>query len=165
MTDPALTAGTGPRVTVVMPTFKQEPFVRRALESLLAQTLTDWELVIVDDGSPDGTGEAVAPYLNDTRVRYHRLDRNHGLGRALNVGLDLARADLVAYLPSDDVVYADHLATLAACLDAAPEAVLAYSGVRHHYNRSVPGRSQANRSSSSRSCTDAPPIAGWSAMS
>src|SRR5947209_5721465 len=128
-----------PRISVLMPTYKQEPFIRRAISSLLAQTLADWELLIVDDGSPDGTGAAVAPYLADPRVTYHRLEHNRGLGVALNWALDHSTAPLVAYLPSDDVYYADHLATLAARLSADPGAVLAYSGVRHHYNRTAPG--------------------------
>ena len=126
-----------PAVSVVMPTFKQARFIRRAVDSLLAQSLEDWELRVVDDGSPDATREAVAPYLDDPRVHYVPLDRNQGLGRALNVGLDAARADLVAYLPSDDVYHADHLATLRSTLDGAPGAVLAYAGVRHHYNRTT----------------------------
>jgi hypothetical protein len=62
------------------------------------------------------------------------------LGRALNAGLDLARADLIAYLPSDDVWYADHLATLCSLFDLDPNLVLAYSGIRHYHNRSSPGQ-------------------------
>lgn len=128
-----------PRVSVLMPTFDQEHFIRRALDSLLAQTLEEWELLIVDDGSPDGTREAVEPYLSDQRIQYHRLETNQGLGAALNYGLARVSAPLVAYLPSDDVYYADHLTTLADSLEHDPDAVLAYSGVRHHYNRSASG--------------------------
>jgi glycosyltransferase involved in cell wall biosynthesis len=129
-----------PRVSVLMPTFNQADFIRRALDSLLAQTLTDWELVIVDDGSPDATATVVTPYLGDPRVRYQRLGRNVGLGAALNHALALARAPLVAYLPSDDVYYAGHLAALAERLAAHPDAALAYAGVRHHYNRTAEGQ-------------------------
>jgi glycosyltransferase involved in cell wall biosynthesis len=129
-----------PAVSVLMPTYDHEHFIRRAVDSLLAQTLTDWELVIVDDGSPDGTRAAVAPYLADPRVRYQRLERNVGLGAALNRALDAARAPLVAYLPSDDVYYPEHLASLVAALDGDPGAALACSGVRHTYNRSAPGQ-------------------------
>ncbi len=129
-----------PRVSVLIPTFDQAAFIPRALDSLLAQTLTEWEALVVDDGSPDGTGAAVAPYLRDGRVRYERLERNGGLGAALNRALDRARAPLIAYLPSDDVYYPEHLATLAGCLDEHPDAALAYSGMRHGYNRSAPGQ-------------------------
>ena len=129
-----------PRISVLMPTYDHAAFVWRAIESLLAQTLADWELLIVDDGSPDDTRAAVACYLNDPRVRYRRLRHNVGLGAALNRALDLARAPLVAYLPSDDVYYPEHLAELAACLERRPDAILAFSGARHHYNKSAAGQ-------------------------
>jgi glycosyltransferase involved in cell wall biosynthesis len=122
-----------------MPAYNHAHFIRRALDSLLAQTLPDWELILVDDGSTDATRTVIAPYLDDPRVRYLRLDRNRGLGVALNQALEGATAPLVAYLPADDVYYADHLASLVATLDAHPAAVAAYSGVRHHYNRSAEG--------------------------
>src|SRR5690349_24579714 len=110
-----------PKVSVLMPTFKQAPFIRRALESLRAQTLADWELIVVDDGSPDATHAVLAPYFDDPRVRYQRLDRNQGLGAALNVATGMARGRYLAYLPSDDVYYSDHLARLAALLDERPD--------------------------------------------
>ncbi len=122
-----------------MPTYGQATFIRRAIESLLRQTFTDWELIVVDDGSPDDTAVIVQPYLADPRLTYHRLPENRGVGAALNTALDLARAPFIAYLPSDDVYYADHLASLVDCLAATPSAVLAFSGVRYHYNRQTTG--------------------------
>ncbi len=130
----------GPRVSVLMPTYGQAAFVRRAIESLRAQTLTDWELVVVDDGSPDETGDLVEAYRDDERIWYERWDCNRGLGAALNRGVALARAPLIAYLPSDDVYYADHLSTLTDLLDREPGTVLAHSGIRHHYNRQASGQ-------------------------
>jgi glycosyltransferase involved in cell wall biosynthesis len=133
-------SATAPRISVLMPTFEQAHFIGRALDSLLAQSLADWEAIVIDDGSLDHTPDAVAPFLADRRLRYVRLAHNAGLGAALNEGLALAQAPLVAYLPSDDVYYRGHLEQLAACLDRAPGAVLACSGMRHHYNRSAPGQ-------------------------
>lgn len=127
-------------VSVLMPTFNQAAFISRALESLCHQTLIDWELVIVDDGSSDQTPEVIAPYLADARLRYYRLNSNQGLGAALNYALERARAQLVAYLPSDDVYYPDHLASLVDCLKSNTDAVLAYSGVRHHHYLSALGQ-------------------------
>jgi hypothetical protein len=128
-----------------MPTYRQAHFIRRALDSLLAQTLDDWEALIVDDGSDDDTAEVVRPYLADPRIRYWRLEHNTGLGNALNEGTAQARAPMLAYLPSDDVYYRDHLQSLRDRLNGAPGAVLAFSGVRYHYNRyadgCIPGRS------------------------
>lgn len=124
------------RVAVLIPTYGHAPFIRRALESLVAQSFEDWEALVVDDGSPDETAELVAPYVDrDPRIRLERLVDNVGLGAALNRALDGTTAALVAYLPSDDVWYRDHLATLVAALDDEPAAAIAYAGLRHHYNR------------------------------
>jgi hypothetical protein len=124
-----------PRVSVIMPTFEQAAFIGRALDSLQAQTVAEWEAIVVDDGSADDTAAALAPWLRDPRIRCLGLARNGGLGPALNTGLDAAHAPLLAYLPSDDVFYREHLDELVALLDATAGAVLAHSGVRHHYNR------------------------------
>src|SRR5689334_17060684 len=94
---------THPDIAVLMPTFEHAPFIVRALDSLLAQSHAQWELAIVDDGSTDRTREVVAPYLADTRVRYHRNGDNRGLGAALNAALDHTSAPIVAYLPADDL--------------------------------------------------------------
>ena len=118
------------RVSVLMPTFKQSTFIRRALESLLAQTYPHWELLILDDGSPDETCATVEPYLTDTRIKYLRLKRNQGLGAALNQLTAMARGQYLAYLPSDDIYYPEHLARLVEILNAEPQLYLAYGGVR-----------------------------------
>ncbi len=132
--------GTDARVTVIMPSYNQGWFIRRSIDSLLAQSFSAWRLIIVDDGSPDDTGTIVEPYLADRRIDYLRLPANRGLGAALNVGMNRTTGEYVAYLPSDDVYHADHLATLVACLDGAPEAVLAFAGARYHYNRFTSGQ-------------------------
>ncbi|WP_019140168.1 glycosyltransferase family 2 protein [Noviherbaspirillum massiliense] len=129
-----------PSISVLMPTYEQAHFIRRALDSLLAQSLADWEAIIIDDGSRDGTAQAVLPYLSDPRIRHVKLGDNTGLGHALNEGLARASAPLIAYLPSDDVYYRDHLASLKASLDGQSNAVLACSGVRHHYSRQTTGQ-------------------------
>jgi glycosyltransferase involved in cell wall biosynthesis len=136
--------GVYPRVSVLMPTFNQAAFISRALESLIAQTFSNWELVIVDDGSTDKTLAAIKPYLVDKRIQYHQLDENQGLGAALNHALRSATAPLIAYLPSDDIYYRDHLASLVAALDTDKEAILAFSGVRHEYR--VPGKGVTDKS-------------------
>lgn len=121
-----------------MPTFDRAPFIGRAIESLCAQQYASWELTVVDDGSTDATASLVERLrAREPRIHYVRLDENQGLGAALNAGLAVTRAPLVAYLPSDDVYYPEHLASLVAVLVAEPSAVLARAGVRHHYNRSA----------------------------
>src|SRR5687768_1725894 len=129
-----------PSVSVVIPTYEQARFIGRALDSLQAQVLSDWEAIVIDDGSRDATTEVVSAYLSDTRIRYYQLAENQGLGRTLNEGIIKAKAPLIAYLPSDDVYYQDHLSSLKTRLDTETGAILAYSGVRHHYNRDANGQ-------------------------
>lgn len=119
-----------PKVSVLMPTFRHAPFIRRALGSLRRQTFQDWELVIVDDGSPDETQQVLDAYRSDARLRIERLERNHGLGAALNIATRLARGEYLAYLPSDDVYDPEHLERLVAVLEREPRVYLAYGGVR-----------------------------------
>jgi glycosyltransferase involved in cell wall biosynthesis len=90
-----------PQVSVVMAAKNYARFIGQAVESVRAQTLTDWELVVVDDGSTDGTAAALAPYRGDSRVRYVPSDKL-GQSRAKNLGARLARAAVVAYLDADD---------------------------------------------------------------
>src|SRR3954452_23441937 len=98
-----------PRAVVLMPTYRQAAFIARAIRSLFDQTFLDWELLIINDGSPDETVDRIAPFLCDSRVRVIRLRHNRGLGAALNSGLDHTDSELIAYLPSDDVFHRNHL--------------------------------------------------------
>ncbi len=120
-----------PQVSIVVPTYDQDAWLPAAIGSVLAQTVSDWECVVVDDGSPGDTATALGEALDDPRIRLDVLARNRGLGAALNRGMDLTTASLVAYLPSDDVWHADHLETLLAALAQAPEAALAVAGIRY----------------------------------
>lgn len=129
-----------PRVSVLMPTYGHAAFIRRAIESLQAQTMPDWELIVVDDGSPDETAAVLDALPPDGRIARLAHPENRGVGAALNLALGAASAPLVAYLPSDDVYHPTHLEELAAALVADPAAALAFSGVRHHYNRYAEGQ-------------------------
>lgn len=127
-------------VSVLMPVYNQSGFVARAIESLLLQTFTDWELIIINDGSADDLQNVITPYFTDHRLSYFKNEVNTGLGAALNFGLAKAQHHLIAYLPADDIYYKDHLQSLADKLNENPEAVLAFSGIRHHYNRTTTGK-------------------------
>ena len=113
------------RVAVVVPVFDQAAFLPRALGSLLAQDLEQFECVVVDDGSTDGPQVPA-----DARVRLLRHTDNRGLGAALNTGLDATTAPVVAYLPADDAWDPEHLAALLEAL--VGDGLLAVTGVRHH---------------------------------
>jgi len=124
-----------PLVTVIMPTFNQEKFLRRAINSLLKQTLADWELIIVNDGSTDNTFDVVQDFLGDKRIKYLQNASNKGLGASINGALEIAQGKYIAYLPSDDIYYKDHLLSLFETLQKNPSASLAYSSFIYHYNR------------------------------
>ena len=98
-----------PAVSVVMPVHDGERFLREAVESVLAQTLADVELVAVDDGSTDSTRDILEEYARaDSRVVVGATD-HVGQADARNAAVALARADLIAFLDADDVAYADRL--------------------------------------------------------
>jgi glycosyltransferase involved in cell wall biosynthesis len=90
-----------PRVSVIVPVFNRAATVGRAVSSVVAQTMPDWELIIVDDGSDDDLAGAIANFP-DGRLRLLRHDRNRGAAAARNTGIGAARAPLVAFLDSDD---------------------------------------------------------------
>ena len=95
-----------PKISVVIPCYNGEDFIGAALASVYAQSFSDYEVIVVDDGSTDGTREVIAPYLN--RLRYH-YQENQGLAVARNVGLKLACGDYITYLDADDIWEPDNL--------------------------------------------------------
>lgn len=126
-----------PVVSVIMPTYNQGEFISRSIESLIAQTFTDWELIIVLDGCTDYTLDVVSEYAKDERIQWFANDVNEGLGYSLNRGLTISTGDYISYLPSDDIYYRDHLAFTLEMLVTSEEAILAYSGMTFNYNDSA----------------------------
>ncbi len=114
-----------PQISVVMAAKDYARFLPTAVGSVLRQTLTDWELVIVDDGSADGTPAAVAPYLADRRIRYVRSDKL-GQPRAKNLGARLTTGDWIAYLDADDAWLPNKLEAQLAELARHPAAGVAF---------------------------------------
>lgn len=101
--------------------YNQSRFVARAIDSILTQTFADFELVVVNDASHDGTGEIVDRYAHDARVRVVHLPANGGLAAALNAGFAQTKAKLIARLDADDIALPDRLCRQVAFLDAHPE--------------------------------------------
>ncbi|MDR5739043.1 MULTISPECIES: glycosyltransferase family A protein [unclassified Caballeronia] len=92
-----------PLVTVVIPAFNAEPFIGEAIASVQRQTLEDWQLIVVDDGSTDQTLSAARQAAgDDKRIRLIRFDRNEGISAASNAGFDAARGEFIARVDSDD---------------------------------------------------------------
>jgi len=128
MTHPAATTEQGargiPRVSVIMPVYNGAATIRRALESVFAQTLTDYEVVVVDDGSTDDTVSVLAEYGD--RVRVVR-QANRGLPAARNAGVVSSRGELLALIDHDDEWLPDKLERAVAAMRAEPDAALLYS--------------------------------------
>ena len=93
-----------PLVSVIVPVYKVEPYLERCLDSLVAQTLKEIEIIVIDDGSPDRCGEICDAYAaKDARFRVVHQE-NRGLSAARNAGIELARADYLMFVDSDDWV-------------------------------------------------------------
>lgn len=111
---------TSPKVTVFIPVYNRERYVGDAIESMLAQSFSDFELLVVDDGSTDDSVAVIESY-RDPRVRLVRNEQNLGIPRTRNRGLELARGEYIAILDSDDCSYPDRLEKQLAFLDAHPD--------------------------------------------
>jgi glycosyltransferase involved in cell wall biosynthesis len=107
-------------VSAIMATYNSAPFIGAAVDSILAQTFRDWELIIVDDGSTDDTASVLRQY-QDPRITVHSLARNVGRAAARNVALRVARGRYIAPADSDDISLPDRFEVLVAYLESHPE--------------------------------------------
>lgn len=112
-----MTSSSAPRVSVLMPVYNGEPYVKEAVASILNQTFTDYEFIVVDDGSTDETWSILESYAVDPRIRLIQNEINLGLARSLNRALAMARGEYVARMDADDVSRPNRLATQVAFLD------------------------------------------------
>lgn len=110
---------TPPRVAVIVPAYGVAHLLGEALASLQAQTLTDLECVVIDDGAPDDVAGAVAPFLADPRIRFLATS-NHGVSAARNTAIAATTAPLIALLDGDDLFRPDYLATTVPLLEGDP---------------------------------------------
>ncbi len=117
-----------PRVSVLMAVYNGETSLRQSIDSILKQDYSDFEFIIIDDGSSDATAEMLASY-DDKRMRVRRNETNIGLTKSLNRGLALARGEFVARQDADDVSSPERLARQVAWMEEHPETGLAGSNV------------------------------------
>jgi glycosyltransferase involved in cell wall biosynthesis len=102
--DVSTTSPPPPLISVVMPVHNAMPYLNESIQSILGQTFTDFELVILDDASIDGSGDALKKWAKkDARIRLHRSERNLGLSGSSNLVVSLARASLIARMDADDI--------------------------------------------------------------
>lgn len=98
-----------PLISIIVPVYKVEKYIHRCIESVLHQTYTNWELILVDDGSPDSCGRICDEYAmyHDKIVVIHKI--NQGVGAARNTGLHRAEGEWIYFLDSDDFIKEDTL--------------------------------------------------------
>ena len=99
---------TAPLVSLCIPTYRRAAFIGETLQSALQQTVTDFEIIVVDDASPDNTAEIVASYV-DPRIRYYRNEHNLGVPENLNYTLSLARGEFMMLLEDHDLLVPTYL--------------------------------------------------------
>ncbi|HEY9177284.1 MAG TPA: glycosyltransferase family 2 protein [Flavipsychrobacter sp.] len=113
---------TTPAITVLLPAYNAAEYIREAIDSVLNQTFTDFELLIINDGSTDNTENIIRQY-SDARIRLHSQP-NTGLVGALNKGLELAKGELIARFDADDVCYPERLQLQYDFMKANPDYIL-----------------------------------------
>ena len=118
-----------PKVTVLMSVYNGERFLREAVECILNQTFRDFEFLIINDGSTDGTRDIILSY-KDSRIRLVNNKDNVGLTKSLNKGLAMSSGELVARQDSDDISSLHRLAQQVNFLDSHPEVVAIGSQIK-----------------------------------
>jgi glycosyltransferase involved in cell wall biosynthesis len=94
-------------ISVIVPVYNVEPYLRKCLDSIVSQTYQDLEILVIDDGSTDGSGKICDEYKRDQRVRVFHTE-NAGLSAARNLGLDKAHGEWIEFIDSDDWVEPDY---------------------------------------------------------
>lgn len=118
-------------VSIILPTYNRAHCIKKAVESVLRQTYSQWELLVVDDGSTDDTEAIIAAYAaSDHRVRYYRQPSNKGVSAARNEGIRQARYDYIAFQDSDDVWHEDKLEKQMRVFSENPDVGLVYCAIQ-----------------------------------
>lgn len=105
-----------PSISIILPAFNSEAFIAEAIRSLLNQAFTDFELIIINDGSTDRTEEIILSF-NDPRIHYHKNEKNSGLIYTLNKAIDLAKGKYIARMDADDICLPERLSIQKSFLD------------------------------------------------
>ena len=117
-----------PKVSVIMPAYNAKKTVKAAISSVLRQSFADLELIVINDGSEDGTDSIVASLAaEDARIIYLKNEKNLGASYTRNRGVELARGEWIAFLDSDDLWREDKLERQMALAESNPEMKLCYT--------------------------------------
>ena len=123
-----------PFFSIIMPVYNVEKYIQKALDSVVRQDETDWELIVVNDASPDRSAEICEEWARrDERIRVIHLPQNKGLSHARNVGMDAARGRYILFLDSDDWIDTDLLKILREAVEKNHPELIAWGAMEHHY--------------------------------
>lgn len=118
-----------PRVSILMPVYNTAPYLREAMDSMLSQTFTDFELIVLDDCSPDNAEEILDTY-DDPRIVRYKGEKNMGLSNVLNTGIEMAKGKYIARMDSDDISMPNRLQVQVDYLEQHPEVDLVSVGMQ-----------------------------------
>ncbi len=118
-----------PLVSILMPVYKTAPYLREAMDSILSQSFTDFELIVLNDCSPDNAEEIMDTYSDPRIVRY-KGEKNEGLANVLNVGIGMARGKYIARMDSDDLSLPNRLQVQVDYLEKHPKIDLVSVGMQ-----------------------------------
>lgn len=125
-----------PELSIIVPVYKVEPYLRRCIDSILAQTFRDFELILIDDGSPDNCGTICDEYAEkDSRIKVIHQN-NQGVSAARNVGLDIARGTYLGFVDSDDWIEPEMYETMIATAKEKQVDVVV-CGIKYHNDNGI----------------------------
>lgn len=114
-----------PEISVIIPTFNYAHYIKEAIKSVISQTYTDFEIIVIDDGSTDDTKEVLQAYIRTNVIKYI-YQKNKGLAAARNTGISSSTGRFITFLDSDDLFTKDKLQLLRTALVSHPDAGMAY---------------------------------------
>ena len=113
-------------VSIIIPAYNAERFIAETIQSVVHQTYTNWELLIIDDGSKDNTAQIVKSFLNDNRIKYF-FQKNSGVSAARNLGMSYSSGNYLAFLDADDLWEKENLEKKIKFLDSNPDSGMVIS--------------------------------------
>lgn len=125
-----------PKVSVILPVYNAQKYLREAIDSILNQTFKDFEFIIINDGSRDSSPEIIKSY-SDERIRYYDNDGNKGLIYTLNRGIDLAKGEYIARMDADDISMPTRFEKQVAYMDSHPDCIVCGTDTQSFYNDKI----------------------------
>jgi len=118
------------KFSIITPTYNRADLIGRAIDSVIKQTYTNWEIIVIDDGSTDNTKEIIKTYLTDKRVRFITYPENRGVNHARNAGIDVATGSIIALLDSDDLLVEQALEKAKEFIETYPDYDIYFLGTK-----------------------------------